>query len=155
LTGARVSEILGAQWEWVDWQGKTLNLPDSKTGAKPIYLSEPAVDILMHLKSLPQADTNPYIIVGRNKGRPLDNLRKPWGRIQARAGLSGIRVHDLRHTAASVGISQGMSLPVIGRLLGHSQASTTQRYAHVDAHPALDAANKIGGVVARALKIID
>jgi integrase len=153
LTGARVSEILGAQWDWIDWERRILNLPDSKTGAKPIYLSEPAIDILKHLKSLPSADTNPYVIAGRNKGKPLDNLRKPWGRIQARAGRSGIRIHDLRHTAASIGVSQGMSLPVISRLLGHTQASTTQRYAHVGTDPALEAANKIGAVVAEALEI--
>lgn len=72
------------------------------------------------------------------------NLRKPWGRICLRASLQEVRLHDLRHTAASVAVAQGASLPVIGRLLGHSQAQTTQRYAHVDSDPALRAANAMG-----------
>jgi len=75
------------------------------------------------------------------------NLRKPWARICTRAELQEVRLHDLRHTAASVAVAQGASVPVIGRLLGHSQAQTTQRYAHVDADPALRAANFVGGAM--------
>ena len=153
LTGARVSEILGARWEWVDWETKIIRLPDSKTGAKPLYLSETAIKILELLQALPQASENPFVIVGRIPRKPLNDLRHPWRRIRKRAGLDDFRLHDLRHTAASIGVSQGMNLPVIGRLLGHSQASTTQRYAHVDVDPALDAANKIGVVVSKALDI--
>lgn len=155
LTGARVSEILGAQWEWVDWNSRVIRLPDSKTGAKPIYLGETAIKVLELLHNLPKAKTNPYIIAGNLKDKPLSDLRHPWHRIRERAGLDDVRLHDLRHTAASIGVSQGMNLPVIGRLLGHSQASTTQRYAHVDMDPALDAANKIGTVVSSALKLDD
>ncbi len=153
LTGARVSEILGARWEWIDWESRVIRLPDSKTGAKPVYLSETAIKILELLKGLPQAKESPYIIVGRVAGKPLSDLRHPWHRIRKRADLNDVRLHDLRHTAASIGVAQGMNLPVIGRLLGHSQASTTQRYAHVDVDPALDAVNKIGAVVSKALDI--
>lgn len=153
LTGARVGEILGAKWEWIDWENQIIRLPDSKTGAKPIYLSKAAIKILEDLKELPQANKNPYVIVGRMKKQPLNDLRHPWYRIRERAGLNDVRLHDLRHTAASIGVSQGLNLPIIGRLLGHSQASTTQRYAHVDVDPAIKAANKIGSVVSGALKM--
>jgi integrase len=155
ITGARVGEILGARWEWVNWESRIIQLPDSKTGAKPIYLSDSAIKVLKFLASLPQAKTNPYIIVGRVPEQPLSTLHRPWIRIQERAGLDKVRLHDLRHTAASIGVSQGMNLPVIGRLLGHTQASTTQRYAHVDIDPALNAANKIGDVVANAIGVLN
>ncbi|MEE8393777.1 MAG: tyrosine-type recombinase/integrase [Rhodospirillales bacterium] len=153
LTGARLSEILGARWEWVDWDSLIIRLPDSKTGAKLIYLSETAIKVLDLLRALPQASENPYIIAGRVAGKPLSDLRHPWYRIRERAGLNDVRLHDLRHTTASIGVAQGMNLPVIGRLLGHTQASTTQRYAHVDVDPALKAANKIGDVISGALDI--
>ena len=153
LTGARVSEILGARWEWLDWGRHVIRLPDSKTGEKQLYLSSPALQVLEHLNELRKAKDNPYIIAGQREGQPLSGLRHPWHRVRERAGLEDVRLHDLRHTAASIGVAQGMNLPVIGRLLGHSQASTTQRYAHVDVDPALAAANKIGAVVADALDI--
>lgn len=82
--------------------------------------------------------------------KPFINLRKPWQRVCADAKIHDVRLHDLRHTAASIAVAQGASLPVIGRLLGHSQAQTTQRYAHVDADPALKAANEIGAFVSTA-----
>lgn len=151
LTGARLNEVLGAQWDWIDWERRVLKLPDSETGAKPIFLSAPALEVLENLRALPTSQGSRYIIHGRVKGRPLINLAKPWTRICDRAGLREVRLHDLRHTAASIGVGQGMSLPVIGRLLGHTQASTTQRYAHVDLDPALAAAEQIGTAVSGAL----
>jgi integrase len=143
MTGARLSEILGARWEWVDWDQRVIRLPDSKTGAKLIYLSSAAIEILENLCQLPKASENPYIIVGALAGKPLSDLRHPWLRVRERAGLDDVRLHDLRHTAASIGVTVGMSLPVIGRLLGHTQAQTTQRYAHVAIDPALAAADRI------------
>ena len=151
LTGARLNEILTAKWEWVDLERRVVYLPDSKTGKKTLYLSEAAVEVLRGLQALTTTAGNPYVIQGRVKGQPLVNLTKPWARICKRAGLKNVRLHDLRHTAASIGVSQGMNLPVIGRLLGHTQASTTNRYAHVDIDPALAAADKIGNVVSGAL----
>lgn len=150
LTGARVNEILTARWEWVDWERNVLALPDSKTGSKSIYLSDPAVAVLTDLRGLSTSEASPYIIRGRRPDRPLINLSKPWQRVRERAGLDDVRLHDLRHTAASIGVGQGMSLAIIGRLLGHTQASTTQRYAHVDIDPALAAANQIGQTIANA-----
>lgn len=153
LTGARVSEVLTAEWAWVNWDRRVIQLPDSKTGRKPLFLSEPAVEVLRGLHALATSADSPYIIRGRSPEQPLINLAKPWKRICERAGLTDVRLHDLRHTAASIGVAQGMNLPVIGRLLGHTQASTTNRYAHVDIDPALAAANRIGNVIASAMQV--
>ena len=141
-TGARSGELASAQWAWVDWKAQIIMLPDSKTGPKPIYLSDPAVALLrqQHKRSEDQA----FIFPGRSAGKHIHNLRKPWARICAKAGLDGVRVHDLRHTAASLALGSGSSLAIVGRLLGHSQAQTTLRYAHLEADPALRAANLIG-----------
>ena len=144
LTGARVSEILGLKWEDIDRERATAKLASSKTGKRYIYLSEPALTILNDLVNLPVANVNPFVIAGRYDHAPLDNLRKPWRRICKRASLTDVRLHDLRHTAASIGVAHGLSLPIIGRILGHTQAQTTQRYAHVAVDPALDAVNQIG-----------
>lgn len=151
LTGARVSEILGARWEWVDIKQRIIKLPDSKTGAKYIYLSDVAIEVLDRLRKLPQANENPFIIVGRQKGEALSTLYRPWLRVRERADLNDVRLHDLRHTAASIGVNIGMNLPVIGRLLGHTQMQTTQRYAHVAIDPALSAADKIGAHIRTAM----
>lgn len=151
LTGARLSEITGARWEWVDLERRVLALPESKTGAKPVFLNEAAVTVLEQIKASDLVPASPWIIPGRNPERHLINLRKPWTRITEKAGLQHVRLHDLRHTAASMAVAQGMNLPIIGRLLGHRNASTTHRYAHVDTDPALLAANQLGESIAVAL----
>lgn len=149
LTGARLNEILTAKWQWVDLKKSVLNLPDSKTGAKPVYLSDQAKLVLKRQKGT--TGRKVYVFPSAtNPKKPFVNLRKPWERVCASAKINDVRLHDLRHTAASIAVAQGASLPVIGRLLGHSQAQTTQRYAHVDADPALKAANEIGSFVSTA-----
>ncbi len=153
LTGARVNEVLQARWDWVDWGRRCIILPDSKTGPKPLFLSNPALVVLRDLSARPEAATSAYIIKGRLRGKPLVNLAKPWKGLCRAAELDGVRIHDLRHTAASVGVGHGLSLPIIGRLLGHSQPQTTYRYAHVDGDPALLAINTIGETIGTALGI--
>jgi integrase len=148
FTGTRLSEILQLRWQQVDFDHACLRLPDSKTGAKLIYLSPPALEVLY---SIERHESNPYVIVGREPYSHLVNLRKSWGRIRARAGLSDVRIHDLRHSFASVGVALGLSLPIIGKLLGHNHATTTQRYAHLAADPVKDAVDKIGTTIAVAL----
>jgi len=142
LTGARSGELASANWNWVDWEQQIIALPDSKSGAKTIYLSKDAVAVLrkQHARSKGQ----PFVYPGRSAGKHIHNLRKPWARICAEAGLEGVRVHDLRHTAASLALGSGTSLAIVGRLLGHTQVQTTLRYAHLDKDPALQAANMIG-----------
>jgi integrase len=148
FTGARLAEILELRWEQVDFDRACLRLPESKTGAKIIYLSPPALDVLYGIE---RDASNPYVIVGREPCTHLVNLRKPWGRIRAKAGLADVRIHDLRHSFASVGAALGLSLPIIGKMLGHTHAATTQRYAHLAADPVKDAVDKIGATIAAAM----
>ncbi len=148
LTGARLREILHAKWEHVDFERGILFLPDSKTGRKPVYLSAPACQVLA---SLPRLDGNPYIIAGLKDGAPRADLKRPWAALTQAAGLDTLRIHDLRHSFASVGAGASFGLPIIGKLLGHLQAATTHRYAHLDADPMRRAAETIGATIAAAM----
>jgi integrase len=132
LTGARLREILHARWEHVDFERGILFLPDSKTGKKPIFLNAAALAVLA---DLPRIAGNIHVIPGGKQGQPRHDLKKPWAAVCKAADLQGLRIHDLRHSFASVGAGASMGLPIIGRLLGHSQAATTQRYAHLTDTP--------------------
>ena len=147
LTGARLREILHAKWEHVDFERGILFLSDSKTGKKPVYLSAAALAIL---SALPRIEGNPHIIAGM-KGGPRADLKRPWAAVTRAAGLDGLRIHDLRHSFASVGAGASLGLPIIGKLLGHSQAATTHRYAHLDADPLRRAVETIGATIAAAM----
>ncbi len=142
LTGRRLTEVLELRWEWIDMQERTLNLPDSKNGALLVSLGAEPLSILRELKLRGLDDV--YVIAGQRKNSHLKNLQKPWRKLRALAGLDDVRIHDLRHTFASVGAGLGMSLPLIGALLGHTQAATTQRYAHLAQAPVRVAADQIG-----------
>jgi len=144
LTGARLSEIQHAKWEWVDFKNSIISLPDSKTGKKIIHLSPAAIDVL---KNTPKIDKNPYIIVGAVKGSSLNAAQKPWRRVRKIAQLDDVRIHDLRHTFASICVAQGMSLQMVAKLLGHTQTSTSERYAHLAKTNIQDAANIVGNVI--------
>jgi integrase len=148
LTGARLGEILSLEWAHVDLDARLLRLPDSKTGAKTIALPAPAIEILA---GLPKQQGNPHVICGARAGERLINLQKPWRRIRKSAGLDDVRLHDLRHSFASVAAAGGMSLPLIGSLLGHKQAQTTLRYAHLGADPRLAAADAVAATIAASM----
>ena len=148
FTGARLSEILTLKWTEVDLDNHCLRLSDSKTGAKVIYLSPPALEVIAELE---REDGNPFVIRGAKPGSHLVNLRKPWHRIRKRAELDDVRIHDLRHSFASMAVAGGLSLPVIGALLGHTQPATTARYAHLAADPLKQAANLTGNRIAAAM----
>lgn len=148
FTGARLREILLARWEQVDFERGIIHLSDSKTGRKPIYLSAPALEVLA---SLPRIAGNPHVIPGTKAGAPRADLKKPWMGLTRAAGLNGLRIHDLRHSYASFGAGASMGLPIIGKLLGHSQPTTTARYAHLDADPVRKASETIGLTIAAAL----
>jgi integrase len=122
LTGGRLNEILTLRWEHVYLANGMLRLPDSKTGPKDIFLNEAAISLL---REIPRIAGNPHVIVGKKAGAPLINLHKRWRHIRAAADLHGVRIHDLRHSFASIAAGAGMSLPMIGKLLGHSQPATT------------------------------
>ncbi len=148
LTGARLSEILTLEWRYVDLARGLLFLPDSKTGQRPVFLNSGAIELLQHL---PRQPGNPYVIAGATQGRHLVNLQKPWRRIRARAGIEDVRLHDLRHSFASIAAESGASLPLIGKLLGHTQMQTTQRYAHLVADPVKELSETVGAVLATSL----
>ena len=149
LTGCRLSEIQKAKWSWV--RGSILLLPDAKTGPRRVMLSKSALGVLAALPHLPG---NPHIIAGAVDGHHVTDLQKPWRRLRAAAGLNDVRIHDLRHTYASLAAAAGHSLPVIGKLLGHTQAQTTARYAHladaVTRSAADDVDDMIGGFTGAA-----
>jgi integrase len=148
FTGARMTEILTLRWSWIDLVNGVIRLPDSKTGAKTIHLSAPARAVL---DGLPRMSGNPHVIVGGKTGAHLVNLEKPWRRFRKAADLDDVRLHDLRHSFASVGAGTGMGLPMIGKLLGHSQPQTTARYAHLDRDPVTAANEDIGRRIAAAM----
>ena len=112
----------------VDLEAGELRLGDSKTGAQMVPLSRAAVTVL---SALPHPENNPWVIVGKKPGAHLTDLQHPWRRIRARAGLDDVRIHDLRHSFASRALALGESLPMIRKLLGHTQMQTTARYAHL------------------------
>jgi integrase len=148
LTGCRRGEILSLKWAEVDLEGGVLNLSDSKTGRKTVILNAPALTIL---SELPRAGC--YVIAGPDPVAPRPDITRQWYRIRELAGLDGcdgrpaFRLHDFRHSFASIGVANGIGLPIVGKLLGHTQASTTHRYAHLDADPMRRAANAIGEII--------
>lgn len=150
FTGARLREILHLKWEYVDFERGLLLLPDSKTGRKTIILNAPALAVLTDLKRV-----GAYVVAGDTAGtkdeKPRSDLKRPWALLTKRAGLDGLRIHDLRHSFASFGAGGGMGLPVIGKLLGHTQSATTQRYAHLDADPLRKASDAIASTIAAAM----
>jgi integrase len=146
LTGGRLREILHLKWDYVDFDRGVLFLPDSKTGKKAIVLNAPALAVLNGLERV-----GTYVIAGERLEKPRADLKRPWTLVRRRAGLEGLRLHDLRHTYASFGVGGGLGLPIIGKLLGHAQASTTARYAHLDTDPVRRASDAIAGRIAAAM----
>lgn len=152
LTGARRGEILGLRWTWIDWENGRAMLPDSKTGEKVLHLPPPALSILSNLR---QVENNPYVIAGTKAGARVFDLKGPWNLVRSAANLEDVRIHDLRHSFASVGAGSGHSLRVIGALLGHTQAATTQRYAHLSDDPLRAAATQISDRISMAMDDVE
>ena len=148
FTGARKDEILTLKWSYVDSQQGCLHLPDSKTGEKDIPFNPQALQVL---RSLPRIVGNPYVLPGQRRVSHLVNLDAPWFQIRKEAKIDDVRIHDLRHTFASVGVDAGINLTHIGGILGHTEVTTTQRYAHLDEKPKKHAANLIGAKLQAAL----
>ena len=148
LTGCRSGEILPLKWDYVDFGHGCLRLPDSKTGAKVVPLGAAALELLSRL---PQVEDNPYVLPGRGGRGHLVGLRHIWARLREKAGIPDVRVHDLRHSFASVGASGGLGLPIIGKLLGHRSPLTTARYSHLADDPVKQAADRISEEIAMVL----
>jgi integrase len=148
LTGARRNEVLRAQWSDVDLERRQLAVPISKSGRRRLIpLSDAALRVLA---SLPRPEGNTYVLPSpRLPGRPIEGAKRAWARIKAAAGLpADLRLHDLRHNLASLLINTGWSLYEVGQILGHSQLSTTQRYAHLRQDRLLEAVNSAGAIAA-------
>jgi len=142
LTGCRLSEIQKMRWSYI--RGNVLWLPDAKTGPRRVLLSASALRLLGELERL---DGNPHVIAGTVEAQHITDLQKPWRRIRKEAGLDDVRIHDLRHTYASLAAMAGHSLHMIGKLLGHTQAQTTARYAHLADAVTREAANEVDGLI--------
>jgi integrase len=131
LTGARLREVMNAQWSEIDWRRQVLLVPAErgKTGASEVQLSDRAIEVLRALEAA--ANGSRWVIQGDTGEKPLVGYRKPWLALLRDAGIEGLRVHDLRHSFASYALSGGQTLGVVGQLLGHRSAQTTTRYAHL------------------------
>ena len=148
FTGARVGEIRSLRWEYIDASRGIARLPDSKTGAKNLYLAPAALAIL---DALPRVGDR-YVLPGDRDGQHFVGIGHPWERIRHAAGLDDVRLHDLRHNVASVAAASGNSLFVIGKLLGHRQTSTTERYSHLSPDPVLAVAQRTSDRITEMLR---
>ena len=144
FTGARPSEIAGLKWDWI--QDTRAVLPDSKTGPKAIQLAPTARAVL---NGLPR--TGEYVFPNRTGDGPMTDLGVRWQALRALAGLDDVRVHDCRHTLASHAVMSGLDLYTVGRLLGHADIGSTERYAHLADEHIREAAGRISGIVSDAM----
>lgn len=157
LTGCRMNEILTLAWDDVDLEHGVIRLKDAKAGPRDVPLGRAAVALL---KSC-ERDSN-WVIPSRSiKGRHLVNLSMFWhNEVITMAKLTGVRIHDLRHTVGSAGADAGLSTLMISKILGHKQVSTAERYSHVSRGPVQDAADRVSGDLAAAMsgktaKVVD
>lgn len=145
LLGCRKAEILTLEWGDVHLERGLIHLRDSKTGERYVQISSMAADVFRRIH---RVQNNPYVIPGSKEGRHLVGLQKFWERIRAEADIPDVRVHDLRHTFASIAADMGFSLQAIGKLLGHKKASSTERYAHLADAPLKQATETVSATIA-------
>jgi integrase len=145
VTGCRKGEALTAKWTDFDFVRGVWTKPSHHTKQKRVEhvpLNEQALALL---ESLPR--DGEYLFPGRRRGAHLTDLKGPWAKVSQFASLSGVRIHDLRHSFASHLVSSGVSLPIVGKLLGHTQPQTTARYAHLADNPLREASNRFPQVL--------
>lgn len=156
LTGSRRNEVLHATWDQFDLEKAVWTKPAHTTKQRRMEhlpLSRRTIDILKHMK---EEATSAFLFPGQIPGKPLQEIKKAWNTIRKKAEIPDVRIHDLRHTHASHLVSSGLSLSIVGKLLGHTQASTTQRYAHLADEPLRQATElfgtKVGVLIAKNAK---
>jgi integrase len=149
-TGCRKAEILTLRWAHVDWERGCLRLPDSKTGAKVVPVGSAALEVLADLRE--RADGSPFVLPSNRGGGHLVGLQKIWAKIRSAAELHDLRLHDCRHSFASVAVADGATLFMVGKVLGHKQARTTEIYAHLGDDPVRRVADTTSRKIAAALK---
>lgn len=140
LTGCRKSEIMTL--EWSSYRDGNLYLPDSKTGPRTVWLSSAARRVL---DGLPR--TRRWVFPGRNLRSPVTNVNRIWNYMRAEADLGDVRLHDLRHSYASVALARGETVLTIGKLLGHADPGTTLKYTHLADATVQQAADVVGAVL--------
>jgi integrase len=147
FTGCRLREILDCKWEYLDLERGVLFLPRSKKGKRTVILNGPALAVLA---SLPRMSA--YMLPGKDTKKPISDIKRLWRAVLRRAKITSLRRHDLRHTFASVGVGGNMALPIVGKLLGQTQMSSTQRYAHLANDPLRKASQQIAGRISKAMR---
>lgn len=144
LTGCRKNEIETLEWKAVDFERNFVSFGKSKTGAKVIPFSQAALDII---NNVPRFESSIYVFPSYQIMDYYKGVPKVWNEVRRRAKIEDCRLHDLRHNFASVAASNGASLPMIGALLGHTQAQTTARYAHLTNHSLLELAEQVSATI--------
>ncbi|MBZ5714900.1 site-specific integrase [Nannocystis pusilla] len=149
LTGMRRDEIRDLRWEQVAWRQKMLRLPDSKGGKRDVIVAD---EVMALLGAIAAAKGNPKrgLVVCSKNGKKLYSLDRSWANARKLAGIPDVRLHDLRHSVASDAIMNGVPLEVVGKMLGHKNYRTTQRYAHIADYVLRDAVNLTSKVIVRA-----
>ena len=147
LTGCRFGEIAALEWDWIE--GKRIFLPDAKSGPRTVWLSSAARAVIDAIPRYSAACH--YVFPGRPADRPTGDISNDWGHIRKEAGLPDVRLHDLRHTWASVAAMNGIDMVTIAKLLGHALVETTERYTHLSEHSVADAADRVSGRIQAAL----
>lgn len=148
LTGCRENEILSLRWDAVDLDHGYLRLADTKTGKSNRPLGESAAAVLRELGTV---EGNPFVLPGAKPGEHLKEIKRLWFAVRYAAELGELRLHDLRHSFASVPASGGESLLIVRSLLGHTRVATTERYAHLGADPVKRAADRTSSHIADLL----
>ena len=144
LTGCRVGEVLTLKWSDVDRKAGELRLRDAKTGARMVPLTPAALEVLAGVKRVRRS---PWVFPGGRPDRHLSQLTTAWHRVRERAEVEDVRIHDLRHSFASRALAVGLALPMIGRLLGHTDIGSTARYAHLSREAEKIAVARVGGSI--------
>ncbi len=149
LTGLRVGETLQLRWVDIDFNRQRIWLRETKTEPRGVVINSSAQAVLLALQK--KTSGSVWVFPGRVYRQPMVNLAKPWGLVRTSAKLEGVRLHDLRHSFASVGVAGQLGLPIVGALLGHNQPQTTNRYAHLADDPLRQATEGIGKTIGAAL----
>ena len=147
LTGARKSEVLGATWAMFDLEAGIWTKPSAHTKQRREHRVPVSANTLALLRRIRETAESPFVFPGRPSDQPLTDVKRSWAAVCKAAGITGARIHDLRHSFASLLVSGGVSLPMIGAMLGHTQVQTTQRYAHLYDEPLRAAADHVGKTI--------
>ena len=147
LTGCRVGEIVSLEWDWI--RSTRIHLPDSKSGPRTVWLSSAARAVI---DAIPRYSPDcPFLFPARPPTRHIDNIEYQWTRIRNEAGLPRLRLHDLRHSWASVAAMNGVDMVTVAKLLGHALVETTERYTHLSDRSVADAADRVSNRIHAAL----